>query len=147
MTNGELERAVNAKLSTVGTKPEDANAIEHTLNILLYSPVSLDRMDWARVQDRVTLLTFVGEELKRERSLHVQYDSGKPPGTRVMDSFLQFIERYRRRYPNERPEKVYETLEKVFDDIKGEMTPDEYSVATVVNTYLRAKKMLADRAR
>ncbi len=141
LTNGMVERAVNAVLHHEA-RHTDARVIEHVLDVLLYSPVSLERLDWKHVQSKVAVLGFVDSELTRERSLHVAFDSGKPAGVKIMNAFSTFLEKFHRRYPAAPAGRAFEVLEQVFDGIRGHLDPVEYRIALVVLTYLRAKKMV-----
>lgn len=141
LTNGKIEHAVNAVL-TRETKHRDARVIEHVLNVLLYSPVSLERFDWTNIIDKSKVLGFVDEEVTRERLLDAGHPDTKAAGVRVMNAFTQFLEKYQRRYPGNTQEQAFSTIEHIFDGIRAQLDPVEYRVAIVVLTYLRARKML-----
>lgn len=143
LTNGDIERAVNAVIKKE-TKQKDARVLTHVLNVLLYSPVSLDRFDWSDIRARADVLGFVDEELTRERLRHrdERMPEKKAPGTQLMDAFLTFIDRYHRRYPQQTSAQMFDLLDHVFDGIHAHLEPAEQRSAAVIITYLRAKQMV-----
>ena len=140
MTNGLIESAVNAVL-TVEARHADAQVIQHVADVLLYSPVSLDRVDWNSITEKTAIMKFVDEEISRERVRGALHSDDTRPGVQILQSFETFVKKYDRRYPHATAEQALDALQHVYDLLKNNFTPVEYRIATVVITYLKAKKM------